>query len=172
MSTVALTYEEIAERLGITVPSARRLVIRKRWSKSKGNDGLAVVQVPEEFLQRRDDKRDDSRDDGPDDDATEAETALPAVPVPDPAIVVMEAALTDAMARLATAQEQIVDLARQVGASQGELGALRSQMDDVRQERDRWSALAESHQRQIAELQAEKAAAATRRGWWPWKRRA
>src|SRR4051794_15637658 len=111
MTTIALTYDDIAERLGITVPSARRLVIRRRWTKAKGNDGRAIVQVPEEFLQRRDDERDDSRDD----DATDAPTAVPPpAPVADAAIAAMEAAMADAMARLAAAQDHIVDLAQQV----------------------------------------------------------
>src|SRR4051812_3173994 len=55
MTTLALSYDRIAARLGIAVPSARRLVHRKRWSKGKGNDGRAIVQVPAEFFDGRED---------------------------------------------------------------------------------------------------------------------
>jgi hypothetical protein len=80
----------------------------------------------------------------------------------------MSAAVADVMTRLATAQDQIVDLARKVGASEGELTALRGQVGDLRQERDKWAGLAEAHQKQLADMMAEKAS----RGWWPWRRRA
>jgi DNA-directed RNA polymerase specialized sigma24 family protein len=36
---LALSYEQIAQRLGIATASARRLVQRRRWLKDKGNDG-------------------------------------------------------------------------------------------------------------------------------------
>jgi hypothetical protein len=51
--TIAMPYESLAERLGITVASARKLVLRRRWARSTGNSGRTVVLVPEEFLQRR-----------------------------------------------------------------------------------------------------------------------
>jgi hypothetical protein len=37
MSTVSLTYAELAERLGISVDGARMKVKRHRWPKAKGN---------------------------------------------------------------------------------------------------------------------------------------
>ena len=53
MTTLALSYDEIARRLGITIASARRLVHRRRWQKTRSNDGRALVQVPVEFLDSR-----------------------------------------------------------------------------------------------------------------------
>src|SRR3954465_1947762 len=50
MATTALTYEDLAERTGMSLASARRLVHRRKWRKAKGNDGRAVVQVPNDFL--------------------------------------------------------------------------------------------------------------------------
>lgn len=77
MTTLALTYDAIAARLGITTASARRLVQRKRWPKGKGNDGRAVVQVPAESLERRSDSPKDSpdgeRNDSPSDSPTVSE---------------------------------------------------------------------------------------------------
>ena len=47
------SYNELAEALGIERESARRLVIRKRWKRFKGNDGRARVEVPNDELPAR-----------------------------------------------------------------------------------------------------------------------
>jgi hypothetical protein len=46
MNTVSLSYEELAQRMGITTKSARNHVRRKRWQTSLGNDGKARVTIP------------------------------------------------------------------------------------------------------------------------------
>ncbi len=48
--TVSLTYQELADRLGIDVQSARRRVLRAGWAKLPGNDGKARVLVPATVL--------------------------------------------------------------------------------------------------------------------------
>lgn len=58
-----MTYKEIAEHLEIKLPSARRLVMRKKWTKNIGNDGETRVSVPLEFLSNKDDNRSDSHSD-------------------------------------------------------------------------------------------------------------
>jgi len=50
MDTVAVTYRELAERLGIKLESARKTAQRKRWRRSMANDGTARVHVPLEAL--------------------------------------------------------------------------------------------------------------------------
>lgn len=150
MTTTALSYEELADRLGINLTSARRLVLRRRWSKLRGNDGKAIIQVPEDFLQSRDDARDDSHDDGATDDAV---TVAP----PDPAAV----ALTDAMARLAAAQDRIVELVEKLGWSEASLAAHCVWLEELRAERDRWAEMVAAQQRESAAIserqQAERA---------------
>jgi uncharacterized coiled-coil protein SlyX len=47
MSTVSLSYAELAQRLGISVDGARMKVKRHRWPKAKGNDGAMRVTVEE-----------------------------------------------------------------------------------------------------------------------------
>src|ERR1700712_5219447 len=47
---VWLTYDELAERLGIERESARQHVKRKRWARRPGNDGKVRIGVPEEVL--------------------------------------------------------------------------------------------------------------------------
>jgi hypothetical protein len=48
--TKALTYAELAEARGITIAATKTLVWRKRWPRTRGNDGLTRVQVPEEEI--------------------------------------------------------------------------------------------------------------------------
>ena len=46
-----LTYEDMGVALGITSESAKRLAMRHKWPRRPGNDGRALVAVPEERLQ-------------------------------------------------------------------------------------------------------------------------
>jgi hypothetical protein len=48
MSDEWLTYEEVAERLHVSVRAARARAFRGRWSKTQGNDGRARVRLPDE----------------------------------------------------------------------------------------------------------------------------
>src|SRR4051794_40226079 len=50
MDTVWLSYDELADRLGITKPSARTLAKRHKWPRRAANDGTARVGVPSEYL--------------------------------------------------------------------------------------------------------------------------
>lgn len=50
MSTVALTYAEIANRLGIAIASAKMRARRSKWARVEGNDGRTRVMVPFELL--------------------------------------------------------------------------------------------------------------------------
>jgi len=61
-SIETLTYQELAERLGIKVASARKMVQRKRWKRLAGNDGLVRIQVPVDALSPKDSPKDGSRD--------------------------------------------------------------------------------------------------------------
>ena len=63
-----LTYDDMAEALNITPDSARRLATRHKWPRRPGNDGRALVAVPEERLERPHEPRAeaDSVDDGGD----------------------------------------------------------------------------------------------------------
>lgn len=71
--TKLLSYADLAEALGITPASAKRLAQRRRWPKQPGNDGRARVIVPVERLERRQvvagDVTDDDAGDAAGDDA-------------------------------------------------------------------------------------------------------
>jgi hypothetical protein len=41
-----MTYAELAEARGISKASAARLVMRRKWTRRRGNDGGARVAVP------------------------------------------------------------------------------------------------------------------------------
>jgi hypothetical protein len=41
-----MTYAELAAVRGISLPSARRLVLRHHWPRQAGNDGVVRVTVP------------------------------------------------------------------------------------------------------------------------------
>ena len=45
-----LTYDDMATALGITPESAKRLAMRRKWPRRPGNDGRALVAVPEDRL--------------------------------------------------------------------------------------------------------------------------
>ena len=45
-----LTYDDMAVALGITAESAKRLAMRRKWPRRPGNDGRALVAVPEDRI--------------------------------------------------------------------------------------------------------------------------
>ena len=97
MADLAMTYEALASRLGIAIPSARRLVLRKRWRKTTGNDGRAIVHVPEDFLSGR------LIDDPPTVPPIDPEAVVPI----DPETAVLQAKVTMLLERIAELRTEI-----------------------------------------------------------------
>jgi hypothetical protein len=64
MDTELLTYRELADRLGVKLDSARRMVRRKGWLRVQGNDGQVRIKVPSEALPaaHREEPKDDPAD--------------------------------------------------------------------------------------------------------------
>lgn len=150
MDTKLLTYAELAEALSITAASAKRLAIRRGWSKTPGNDGKARVAVPVERLELEkpvagDDTGavaeaitgDDTRDEGK-------------------ATATVAAILNQHIERLGseleairlklelTERERDTERARaaQVEVLNAVLEVERRRSDEIRQERDKWEKLA------------------------------
>jgi hypothetical protein len=48
--SVRLTYGELAQARGISLESAKRLVLRRSWPRQIGNDGLTKISVPRSSL--------------------------------------------------------------------------------------------------------------------------
>lgn len=80
MSSISLTYRELADRMGVKIESARKTVQRKRWQRTTGNDGLVRVTVPIDALPSPADSASDSPQDSHNDShaiqITELETRI------------------------------------------------------------------------------------------------
>jgi len=74
--TKHMTYKELCEQLDIKIESVRRLVMRKKWVRTKGNDGETRIHVPDEFLDRRNDRPNDNHMDSRDDSLNEVMVTL------------------------------------------------------------------------------------------------
>lgn len=152
----SMTYDEIAETWGIARESARQLVIRKRWKKTRGNDNKARIEVPLEALESvspSDSTSDtllrnmaDAPSDDTSDDTSETPSFLAAVSILTRHIERLEGELIAAKATLAeTVSERDIERARaaQVDALQAILEVERSRVIAAEQDRDRWHAEAE-----------------------------
>lgn len=168
VTSVALTYAELAKRLGIAPDSAKRLALRKRWSKAKGNDGKTIIQVPAEFLPRH--------ADGPGDDQPDSPRNRPGDDQPDghrdsPAsVAVTEGALSEAMTRLAVAQAELVEMARRLGSVEAKVQGLEALLAEVRAGRDAAQEHLRTTQDQLRQALAALPKPAEHRRWWPWRR--
>lgn len=141
-----LTYDELADRLGIERESARTLVKRKRWARQTGNDGKARIGVPNDALEARDAPGDDLSDDPVHVPPTDPEQ--PPAPTPDHVPVVV-GVLTRHIERLEAQMEAALQRAadRDAVATQRDLlaaqvEALRGALEVAGQDRDRWHDLA------------------------------
>jgi hypothetical protein len=151
-TTISVTFAELAMKLGLTVPSTKNLVRRKKWSRHAGNDGLTRIIVPEAYIEEN-----ASTESG-----TEAGTDA-ATPTVDTG--------TEAgthLAALAALERQIERLERENAALKNErdvlasmpvqIAALRATPEAVSAERDRLTD------------QVRAMIVPPRRSWWPWKR--
>src|SRR3712207_2618352 len=105
--TVSLTYQELADRLGIDVQSARRRALRSRWPKVPGNDGRARVNVPATVL--------------PAAGATAAATVTPTGPPPAAPV----AATPEALSHLLSQVAEMGELRDKLGRTEAERDAAR-----------------------------------------------
>lgn len=190
-----MTYQELAEALGIGPDSARNLVRRKRWGRQLGNDGMTRVGVPVEHIHER------AAGDRGDDDPTDT----PIDATPDGGVVV--GILTSYINRLerelqALKEEHGAERSRLQGEHEAERGRLVQEVETLRLERDAerlraaqveaLQAVIEAERQRVEDLrtdrdalradrdrwaaQADKLAEApepaepSRRGWWPFRR--
>jgi hypothetical protein len=109
---VWMTYDQLADTRDIKRDGARRLAQRHRWRRQTGNDGLARVLVPSEWLTTRGDSTRDIAGDTP---------AAPDSVAPDIAGVVaaLQAAFEKAMAEVREAKD-------------GEIATLRDTVEGLR----------------------------------------
>ncbi len=138
MTTVAISYEELSRRTGITIHSARRITNRHRWRKTRGNDGRTLVHVPVEYLEKH--------------DADSRKPAQETVPETVPLTVQGTVLETEILVKLERLQAELVELARKLGASETETASAKAMLDELRADRDAWRAQAETAQQQAQQM--------------------
>lgn len=135
-----MSYQELADRLGIGIDSAKNLVRRKRWSRQAGNDGLARVGVPMEHLAEH-----DRGARPPVDPPTEPPTCPPLDPAIGGALTALERHVERLERELAAAvADRDAERARaaQVEALRAVLDVERQRVADAQADADRWRQVA------------------------------
>jgi cell division septum initiation protein DivIVA len=178
-----MTYAELAEVLGIGGDSARNLVRRKRWLRQSGNDGLARVGVPVEYIDENAKPEapiDTPADGGADEaivvtilanhisrlerelDALKQEHEAECERLEDRAEALEDkvAALEQDLATERLRAAQLDALNAVIEAERRRVEDLQAERDSLRADRDRWAG------------QADKLAVPERRGLFSWLRRA
>jgi predicted RNase H-like nuclease (RuvC/YqgF family) len=161
--TKLMSYAEIATALAIGGNSARALVRRKRWQRKPGNDGLARIEVPVEYLAEHEKQRADSApSSGPADSPAEGGAVDEAV-----TLTLTLMALTDHVetlkGMLTKAGQERDEARRELISAQADAAcapALRTTVEALKQalstEKDRTSELRDR--------------LSARRSWWPFRR--
>ncbi len=145
-----LTYEDMGAALGITTESAKRLAMRHKWPRRPGNDGRALVAVPEERLEEAAQLvRGDAIGDGTDDD-------IP-VTIGD----VTDDGRSDARALIGYLERRVEELTDDLADTRNELRAARFEADALRAQAGRADvlvALVEAERTRTAEVRTEMTA--------------
>ncbi len=170
--TKLMTYAEISEALGIGADSARNLVRRKRWHRRPGNDGLARVEVPVEYVAEH--EKPDVGSSSPTSPPVEPPASSPADVPADGGIIqtlnrhierlereveIVKGERDSERARATLLQAEAVAapaLRQTVEALKGALDSERDRARDLRAERDRF----------LRDIEQQT----TRRSWWPFRR--
>ncbi len=154
MATTALTYEALANRLGVAVNTVKRMANRHRWRKTRDNHGRALVHVPDDYLAHRDAietthrARQGTADGHAHGDASghaDGNTHGHA-----PRHIHGDTHAHVLMTRLGELERELAEMARKLGAAEADTAnnkhtveELRVLLDEMRQDRDVWRAQAE-----------------------------
>ena len=145
-----LTYEDMGAALGITTESAKRLAMRHKWPRRPGNDGRALVAVPEERLEEASqvvpgDITGDDTDDA----------------IPDAAGDVSDDGRSDARALIGYLERRVEELTDDLADTRNELRAARFEADTLRVQAGRADvlvALIETERARTVEVRTEMTA--------------
>jgi hypothetical protein len=176
MAVEWLTYDELADRLGIGRESARTLVKRKRWARQPGNDGRARIGVPLEEIAARGDQAPERSPERPGEPVPErpGEQTGAVLAVLTRHIERLESLLADAQAR--AGERHAAQAERDAAQADRDLATARAKAERVRSEglaqrleeaQERMAQRA-AFEQQLAALQAQLAEmqAAAARPWW------
>jgi hypothetical protein len=166
--TKLLSYAEIAAALGIGGNSARALVRRKRWQRKPGNDGLARIEVPVEYLAEHAKAAQAKGDDSPP-FSTPAST-----PSGGPSSTPSEGGVIEAFERhINRLEAELAALKQEHDAERRDLVLAQAEAATVPALKDAVAALKsalDTEKSRVGELRAERDRLAARRSWWPWGR--
>ena len=145
-----LTYEDMGVALGITSESAKRLAMRHKWPRRPGNDGRALVAVPEERLEEAAQAvASGSIADGTDDDTPAA------------AGDVIDDGRSDARALIGYLERRVEELTDDLADTRNELRAARFEADTLRAQAGRADvlvAVVETERTRTVEVRTEMTA--------------
>ena len=145
-----LTYEDMGVALGITSESAKRLAMRHKWPRRPGNDGRALVAVPEERLE----EAAQALASGSTADGTDDDTPVIAGDVTDDG-------RSDARALIGYLERRVEELTDDLGDTRNELRAARFEADTLRAQAGRADvlvALVETERTRTVEVRTEMTA--------------
>src|SRR3954454_25350852 len=150
-TTIRMTYTELTTARDISLDAARRLVLRKRWSKQIGNDGLTRALVPAEYAEPvgGDIGTDNGREDGTDTAVTLADDSVNSVAETTAALVL------DGMSDVQTV---VPSLREAITALRAQLEVVHQQMAEERQRADRAECRAQAAESRRRELNEQLAA--------------
>lgn len=149
----SLTYAELAAALRIEPASANRLARRKRWPRTKGNDGRTRVTVPEDALARPPDSPSVSPGDTPPDNPVHAQIARLDRELAHAQIARMEG-------ELAGLREALADARGRAGAAEARAEAAETRASEESAKTAQAIAAFQSLAERLEEI------AAARRPWW------
>ena len=144
-----LTYEDMGVALGITSESAKRLAMRHKWPRRPGNDGRALVAVPEDRLQEAQAVTGDLTGDAHDDD----------IPVVTDGVT--DDARSDSRALIGYLERRVEEMGDELADVRNELRAARFEADQLRAQAgqaDVLMALVEMERTRTVEVRAEMTA--------------
>ncbi|WP_347920274.1 hypothetical protein [Paracoccus marcusii] len=123
-ATTMMTYAELAARLSIKPESAKRLAQRRKWHRVIGNDGIALVHVPEAAVRRN----------IPDDVTPDATPDV----APDAPPLVISPVTPDLAPRVAYLEGIVEGIRGQLEAEQRRADAAEARIVDITADREAW----------------------------------
>jgi flagellar hook-basal body complex protein FliE len=183
LDVIWMDCDTLAERLGIERESARQRANRGQWARRKDNTGKMQVGVPAEVLEAPPERLPDRPSDRVHEHGHEPDATTDVNAVLTRHIERLEQALETAQEKSEALERERDDARAELRATEKARDALSAQVEALNTvlaiERERtageqarveeWKAVADRFASQAERLTE---AAESRRGWWPWKRRA
>jgi hypothetical protein len=133
-----LTYAELGAVLKIAPASANKLARRRRWPRSKGNDGRTKVTVPEDALVSPPDSPRDNPQDSPPVSPADNTQDTQLIKSLEAHVSTLREALATAESRIAAADAALLEERAKVGQAIAAFADLAEKLDQLATERRPW----------------------------------